>query len=69
MPKVESGIGNRISELREREGLTQEKFGVKLGVTQQYVGALEAGKRNPGAALIFMISKKFGVPEAWLREG
>jgi transcriptional regulator with XRE-family HTH domain len=63
------GIGQRIKELREARGLSQEKFGVRVGVTQQYVGALESGKRNPGPALVFMISKKFSTSEAWLKEG
>lgn len=69
MQVLTEGIGLRIKELREKEGLSQEAFGKKLEVTQQYVGALESGKRSPGAALVFMISKKFGVPEEWLREG
>ena len=63
------GIGERIKHLRDLRGLSQEKFGEKVGVTQQYVGALESGKRNPGPALVFMISKKFSTSEAWLREG
>jgi transcriptional regulator with XRE-family HTH domain len=66
---INKGIGQRIKELREERGLSQEKFGKMLEVTQQYVGALESGKRNPGRALVFMISRKFGVPEEWVREG
>ena len=69
MEVITKTIGQRIKELREDRGLSQEKFGKRVGVTQQYVGALESGKRNPGPALVFMISKKFGTSEAWLREG
>lgn len=67
MQVLNKGIGQRIKELREKRGMSQEKFGGMLEVTQQYIGALEAEKRNPGPALVFMISKKFGVPEEWLR--
>lgn len=63
------GIGPRIKELREDRGLSQERFGERIGVTQQYVGALEMGKRFPGPALVFMISKKFRVKERWLKTG
>ena len=66
---IEKTIGQRIKELREARGLSQEKFGKRVGVTQQYVGALESGKRNPGPALVFMIAKKFGTSEAWIKEG
>ena len=66
---INKGIGQRIKELRDQRGMSQEKFGERLGVTQQYVGALESGKRNPGSALVFMISKKFGVLEEWLLSG
>lgn len=69
METITDGIGQRIKELREDRGLSQEKFGQRIGVTQQYVGALEMGKRQPGTALVFMISKKYKVKELWLREG
>lgn len=69
MQATQEGIGKRIKELREKEGISQDAFGKKLYITQQYVGALESEKRKPGAALVFMISKKFGVSEGWLRGG
>lgn len=69
MEAIWRGIGQRIKELRDARGMSQEKFGKRVGVTQQYIGQLESGKRNPGPALVYMISKKFGTSEAWLREG
>jgi transcriptional regulator with XRE-family HTH domain len=66
---IERGIGLRIKELRDNRGMSQEGFGKVLEVTQQYIGALESEKRKPGRALVFMISKKFGVPEEWLLVG
>ena len=62
-------INRRIARLRKREGMTQEQFGAVLEVSQQYIGALEAGLRRPGLALIFMMGEKFNVPEDWLKEG
>ncbi len=62
-------INKRVARLRKREGMTQLQFGEILGVSQQYVGALEAGLRRPGFALIFMMAAKFDVSEDWLKEG
>ena len=62
-------IHKRIARLRKREGMTQEQFGAVLQVSQQYIGALEAGLRRPGLALIFVIGEKFDVTQDWLKEG
>ncbi|MGH7750834.1 MAG: helix-turn-helix transcriptional regulator [Candidatus Dormibacteria bacterium] len=37
--------------MRERHGLTQRELARRLGVTQNYIPALEAGTRNPGPKL------------------
>jgi transcriptional regulator with XRE-family HTH domain len=63
------GVPGRIAELRRESGLSQEKFGEKLEVTQQYIGALESGKRNPGPALVYMMARKFGTSEDWIKKG
>ena len=69
MEAIWRGIGQRLKELREARGMSQEKFGKRVGVTQQYIGQLESGKRSPGPALVYMISKKFGTSEAWIKRG
>jgi len=37
--------------MREKHGLTQRELARRLGVTQNYIPALEAGTRNPGPKL------------------
>ena len=37
--------------MRERHGLTQRELARRLGVTQNYIPALELGNRNPGPDL------------------
>lgn len=37
---------NRIKEIREREGLTQDELAVRMGTTSQQVGRLENGQRK-----------------------
>ena len=39
-------IGNRIRELRNRTGLSQEKFAQKIGMDRTYFASVELGKRN-----------------------
>jgi len=40
--KVE--IGKRIAKIREDMGMTKEEFAKHLGITGQYLGAVERGK-------------------------
>lgn len=39
-------IGNRIRELRNQMGLSQEKFAQKIGMDRTYFASVELGKRN-----------------------
>lgn len=38
--------GNRIRELRNQTGLSQEKFAQKIGMDRTYFASVELGKRN-----------------------
>ena len=40
-----------LRTMRERHQLTQRELARRLGVTQNYIPALEAGTRNPGPKL------------------
>ncbi|MBC7094927.1 helix-turn-helix transcriptional regulator [Thermococcus sp.] len=52
---------NRLRELREAKGLTQEELAKALGVTRQTIIAIEKGKYNPSLELAFKIAKFFKV--------
>ncbi len=39
-------LGNRIRELRQQIGLSQERFALKIGMDRTYFASVEAGKRN-----------------------
>lgn len=43
---VKEELGNRIRELRQNTGLSQEKFALKIGMDRTYFASVEAGKRN-----------------------
>lgn len=60
---------NRIRELRKELGLTQAKFGERLGIKANTIGNYETGLRVPSDAIIFSICREFDVNEDWLRTG
>lgn len=43
---IKEKVGNRIKELRQETGLSQEKFSLKIGMDRTYFASVEAGKRN-----------------------
>ena len=39
-------LGQRIRELRNNKGISQEKFALSIGMDRTYFASVEAGKRN-----------------------
>lgn len=39
-------LGNRMRELRQQTGLSQEKFALKINMDRTYYASVESGKRN-----------------------
>ncbi len=50
---------NRIRELREHKGLTQEQLGELVGVSRQAINAIETEKFEPSIWLAYDISNVF----------
>ena len=59
----------RIKELRERLGLTQQKFSDRIGLKRQTIAAYEMGKIEPSDSTLLLLCKEFNVNEEWLRTG
>lgn len=53
---------NRIKELREAIGLTQEQLGALVGVSRQAINAIETEKYEPSIWLAYDICKVFQSP-------
>ena len=51
---------NRIKELRERRGMTQEQLGEMVGTSRQAINAIETEKFEPSIWLAYDISRVFG---------
>jgi len=62
-------IGNNISALRKKKGITQEELANELGVSAQAVSKWENNSSCPDVSLLTEIADYFGVSvDALLRE-
>lgn len=61
-------MGNRIKELRQALGLTQQEFADRIGVKRGAIANYEIG-RNASDTAVALICREFGVSEHWLRTG
>lgn len=50
---------NRLKELRELSGMTQEDLAAQAGVSRQTIISLEKGKYNPSINLAYKLSRLF----------
>ncbi len=51
---------NRVRELREAKGLTQEQLAERMGVSRQTIISIEAGRYNPSLLLAHRLAGEFG---------
>ena len=54
-------VGRNVRRIREKKGLTQERFAELSGFSQQYISGLENGRRNPSIVTIYELAKALGV--------
>lgn len=62
-------LGARIKELREKIGLSQEKFALQINMDRTYFSSVESGKRNVSIKNIEKIACGLGVTISELFEG
>ncbi|MGI5085975.1 helix-turn-helix domain-containing protein [Treponema putidum] len=66
---IKESFGNRVRELRNSLGISQEKFALKIDMDRTYFASVESGKRNISIENIFKISKGLEVSMAELFKG
>lgn len=66
---ITNELGNRIKTLRQKTGLSQEKFALKIDMDRTYFASVEAGKRNIAIVNIKKIADGLGVSLSELFEG
>lgn len=50
-------FGQRVRELRNQHGLSQEKFALKIGMDRTYLASVESGRRNISLLNILKIAE------------
>ena len=58
---IKEKVGQRIKELRTKQGLSQEEFAFKCGLDRTYITSLERGKRNISLENLEKIAKAFNM--------
>ena len=66
---VTKDLGRRIKELRQKAGLSQEKFALKIEMDRTYFASVEAGRRNITICNIKKIADGLGVTLSELFKG
>jgi len=61
MRKIEEQFGEKVRQLRQARGLSQEELAFKAGVHRTYLGGIERGERNPSLKNIAAIAKALDV--------
>jgi transcriptional regulator with XRE-family HTH domain len=54
-------FGQRVRELRQASGLSQEELAERAGLHRTYVGGIERGERNVGVLNILQLSRALRV--------
>ena len=66
---ITKDLGVRIKELRQKTGLSQEKFALKIEMDRTYFASVEADRRNIAIVNIKKIADGLGVTLSELFEG
>ena len=54
-------VARNVKRIRQKKGLTQEKFAEISGFSQQYISGLERGQRNPTVITLYELAMALGV--------
>lgn len=62
-------VGMRIKDLRDREGVSQENFALRIGMDRSYLASIETGRRNVTLLNLAKIAQGFEISLADFFEG
>ncbi len=58
---IKEKVGQRIKDLRTKQGLSQEEFAFRCELDRTYITSLERGKRNISLTNLEKIAKAFNM--------
>jgi transcriptional regulator with XRE-family HTH domain len=67
--RLAARFGQRVRELREEQGLTQEAFAEKVELDRTYISGIERGIRNPTLLTIECLARGLSVSIEELMKG
>ena len=62
-------MNKRIKQLRLALGLSQSKFGRKIGITTSAISRIESGENSASTQTIMLICREFNINYDWLTAG
>lgn len=62
-------MNERLKQVRQSSGLTQQQFADSINVSRNYIALMEIGQREPSDRTISDICRVYAVNESWLRTG
>ena len=62
-------LGERLRELRNKNGMTQAELAEKIFVSESYIALIELNKRNPSTEILGKLSDSFCVSTDYLLTG
>lgn len=62
-------MNERIKQLRQSLGLTQDEFGGRIGITKSSISTMESGRSNPSEQTLKSICREFGASYLWITTG
>lgn len=67
--KVRKNLGNRIRQLREKRGWSQEEFALKAKLGRSFAGSVERGERDIRITTLCKLADVFGITLSELLKG
>ena len=62
MDDLRAALGQRVKELREGIGWSQEQLAEQAGLDPTYISGIERGQRNPGLNALNDLARALGLP-------
>ena len=62
METISVVFGNRVRNLRNQKGMSQERLAELAGLHSTYIGQIERGEKNPTVDTVSKIAKGLGIP-------
>lgn len=66
---LNQSLGLRVKTLRMDEGLSQERFALKIGMDRTYLASIESGRRNVTLHNLHKIARGFDMTLSELLQG